>query len=77
MSKTVAAQIVISRRILLRVAVAAVVLLVFSVVASGGSKHSTLYNVADVSFGVGVVGLLLLIVLGVVAGVQSRRAQAR
>jgi hypothetical protein len=72
MSKTTNSQIVVSRRILIRVAVAAVALLVFSVVASAGSKHSTLYKVANISFTVGAIGVLLLIVLTVVAKVQSR-----
>jgi hypothetical protein len=73
MSKTTNSPIVVSRRILIRVAVSAVALLVFSVVASAGSKHSTLYKVANISFIVGAIGLLLLIVLAVVAKVQSRR----
>jgi hypothetical protein len=54
-----------------------VALLVFSVIASAGSKHSTLYKVANASFAVGVIGLLLLIILGVIAKIQSRRSATR
>jgi hypothetical protein len=74
MSKNTHSQIVVSRQILIRVAVAALALLVFSVIASAGSRHSTLYKVANISFVVGVIGLLLLIMLGVIAKLQSRRS---
>jgi protein-S-isoprenylcysteine O-methyltransferase Ste14 len=67
--------VVLSRRNLLYLAVADVVVFVLSNVTSKSNSHpGTVSNVLWIVF---LLGVLLLIVLGVVALVQSRRRPAR
>jgi hypothetical protein len=66
---------VVTRRILTRVAVAVVVLLAIAFVV-GNKHHGLLGAVGDVTWVGFLLSLLLLIVLGVVFLVQSRRPRA-